>query len=60
MFDPKEWVYHHALVGDKYRIFYTNTFTGLDKLRSTFTKEQQKQIDQHAKDRLKNVFLNPI
>ncbi|SDN03546.1 hypothetical protein SAMN04487897_101863 [Paenibacillus sp. yr247] len=50
MFNPKEWTKQLVTIHGKVRIIYINEYTGLPKLRCTFTKEQQKALErEHRK-----------
>lgn len=49
MFDPKEWTKQLKSIDGIVRIIYVNEHTGLPKLRSTFTKEQQKALEREDK-----------
>jgi hypothetical protein len=45
LFDPKEWTKQLKTFHGIVRIIYINKHTGLPKLRSTFTREQQEALE---------------
>ncbi|WP_156396916.1 hypothetical protein [Paenibacillus sp. Soil724D2] len=45
MFNPKEWTKQMKFIHGVARTIYINKHTGLPKLSSTFTKEQQKELE---------------
>ncbi|MCY9662211.1 hypothetical protein P5G65_26085 [Paenibacillus chondroitinus] len=49
MFDPREWTKQLKSIHGIVRIIYVNEYTGLAKLRCTFTKEQQKALEREDK-----------
>jgi len=57
MFNPEEWLRQWVTIQGKKRIIYINEHTGLEKMRSTFTIEQQNVLDEY-KNRLIIQGLN--
>jgi len=47
MFNPGDWKEKPILINQAYMIAYTNKHTGLDKLKVTFTREQQRMLEIH-------------
>jgi hypothetical protein len=45
MFNPQEWTKLFMTIQGKSKTIYINEHTGLSKLRTTFTKEQQMALD---------------
>lgn len=53
MFKPNDWEFRTIVVQGQYVPVYLNTVTGLHKLRSTFTHEQQRELVQNELSKIK-------
>jgi hypothetical protein len=49
MFNPSEWKHTQRTINNSR--LYINKHTGLPKLRNSFTREQQHQLDQQEEDK---------